>query len=927
MQTSILQDNSFNIKTFIDLLQAPSLNVEKCINELQKFIPFLFQNKYSEKDYTQRDNENIFFALSAIFNTKDMVLKRLTIFTILNLLPVDTSFMMTQSIRKVLASSFDPSRPSTIRLVSFLVSAETLLKSDKTALNDFIPDFKQALNSDDKYYIKMSCSTLLSLYYNGLKQVKTSSELKMLQSNFKLFIPELTKISTKSDSNCFIALSLLYSLSSSEPTELAQLLGKISNSSQICYNVMSSIIYTLFKLSSSTFPTNQKKSKTKIPPHVDKAIKILYDRLSRDSKQQLDSIRTILSCPELKEEYPDVFKKCFNTLFILLTNPGLAAIPFGALRTIVKYADFYSEEFSEYSDAINIYIGKQTGRSSIALGIEALIQILPNSLEKCNKALNDLKTIGPDKYSIKDLNLTMEMQIRIIKACSKAILRQPIKLEPLLAFIWSNFRPMDGNELHLTIVETFIDVSLISKDSSKIVCNYLMEYLEDCAYVDVSNRILAFMGLEGPKLDNKTDIIASICNRLLLDPADIRGAAIDALYGFTQCSDKNLSNSVKEIIENYIDDNDDEVRNRALLYSVLIQDSKSFETEFDGFDQYLMQIPSSQLSTQFSSQFSSQMPSQFSSQMSSQFSEKAQNIQSSQNMNLNQNRNININNNINQKGIRKGYENLPEGHGNCLFESREVELTNEEIISSYVVRTFQDCIAFVFKITNNLEYQITNINLRFGDELTEEEEELDNNIIIQYIPCDKIDINSTGYVYAIYPRSSSKDLPLYSFDDDHSPTLFFTADDTEESYQLGEPISLNMFSYTLGYDENEIKEFHWKENWDQCPALISQTKGQMDCRKFDEALERIKNITGLDLIKSKKDVLENSKIKGGEIMNCKLAGKALGQSLVMADLNLLYVAVLSKDGKSKKKATGFTITIKAQEKIYAQKILESIFPK
>ena len=110
--------------------------------------------------------------------------------------------------------------------------------------------------------------------------------------------------------------------------------------------------------------------------------------------------------------------------------------------------------------------------------------------------------------------------------------------------------------------------------------SHLCEFIEDCEHIDLAIRILHLLGREGPRTPKPYKYIRFIYNRVLLEAPAVRAAAVTSLAKFgASCED--LSQSVVVLLEHCLLDNNDEVRDRALLYlEVLRQKQKALSSAY-----------------------------------------------------------------------------------------------------------------------------------------------------------------------------------------------------------------------------------------------------------------------------------------------------------------------------------------------------------
>ena len=86
----------------------------------------------------------------------------------------------------------------------------------------------------------------------------------------------------------------------------------------------------------------------------------------------------------------------------------------------------------------------------------------------------------------------------------------------------------------------------------------------------LATRILHLLGREGPRTQQPSKYIRYIYNRVILESAPVRAAAVTALAKFgAHCEELLLS--VVVLLQRCCMDTDDEVRDRATLYMTILQ--------------------------------------------------------------------------------------------------------------------------------------------------------------------------------------------------------------------------------------------------------------------------------------------------------------------------------------------------------------------
>ncbi len=83
--------------------------------------------------------------------------------------------------------------------------------------------------------------------------------------------------------------------------------------------------------------------------------------------------------------------------------------------------------------------------------------------------------------------------------------------------------------------------------------------LQDCEFTYLSTQILHLLGVEGPKTKDPAKYIRFIYNRIILENATVRAAAVSSLAKFGALVE-DLRPRIRVLLSRALHDNDDEVR-------------------------------------------------------------------------------------------------------------------------------------------------------------------------------------------------------------------------------------------------------------------------------------------------------------------------------------------------------------------------------
>ena len=196
-------------------------------------------------------------------------------------------------------------------------------------------------------------------------------------------------------------------------------------------------------------------------------------------------------------------------------------------------------------------------RSVASLAISTLLKTCDeNSVQTL---LKQIEKLLPD--------LGIDFKIEIIQSSQLLYKRIPSKAKLLLVFLTSCLKE-DGNiKFRECVVNTIMNIAPTQRESALLI---LAEHIEDCEHPHIQTKIISFLASEGPKAANPSTYIRFIYNRINLERAVIRAAAVSALASFAN-GVPSLKKSILHLLKKCLDDSDDEVRERAYFYIVLIE--------------------------------------------------------------------------------------------------------------------------------------------------------------------------------------------------------------------------------------------------------------------------------------------------------------------------------------------------------------------
>ena len=99
-------------------------------------------------------------------------------------------------------------------------------------------------------------------------------------------------------------------------------------------------------------------------------------------------------------------------------------------------------------------------------------------------------------------------------------------------FLSAMLRDEGGLEYKAAIADTIIAVMEGNAEAKEAGLAHLCEFIEDCEHTSLAVRILHLLGQEGPTSKQPSRYIRFIYNRVILESASVRAAAVTALAHF-----------------------------------------------------------------------------------------------------------------------------------------------------------------------------------------------------------------------------------------------------------------------------------------------------------------------------------------------------------------------------------------------------------
>lgn len=204
----------------------------------------------------------------------------------------------------------------------------------------------------------------------------------------------------------------------------------------------------------------------------------------------------------------------------------------------------------------------------------AILAILRTGTEEAiERLITELGAEGSMRDFGDDLKMVIVDAMRLLNV------KYPKKHMVFLSFLSRVQSEDDSSTLKQNAVETMIDMAKSNSESTESVLTHLAEFIDDCEFPHITKRVLVYLGEEAANCANPKKYVRYVYNHATLDSAEIRAVSITTLAKIA-ARVPALRRSIVALLRRSCHDSDDEVRDRALLYSrlFLMQDEEMVTT-------------------------------------------------------------------------------------------------------------------------------------------------------------------------------------------------------------------------------------------------------------------------------------------------------------------------------------------------------------
>ncbi|CAN7068977.1 unnamed protein product [Brassica oleracea var. botrytis] len=507
----------------------------RCSQVITKLLYLLNQGE----SFTKVEATEVFFSVTKLFQSKDTGLRRMVYLIIKELSPSsDEVIIVTSSLMKDMNSKIDMYRANAIRVLCRIIDG-TLLTQIERYLKQAIVDKNPVVSS----------AALVS----GLHLLKTNPEIVKRWSN------EVQEgIQSRSALVQFHALALLHQIRQNDRLAVSKLVGSLTRGS-----VRSPLAQCLLIRYTSQVIRDMSN-------HGQSGERPFYEFLESCLRHKAEMV--ILEAARAITELDGVTSReltpAITVLQLFLSSPR-PVLRFAAVRTLNKVAMTHPMAVTNCNIDMESLISDQN-RSIATLAITTLLKTgNESSVERLMKQITNFMS-----------DIADEFKIVVVEAIRSLCVKFPLKYRSLMTFLSNILREEGGFEYKRAIVDSIVTIIRDIPDAKESGLLHLCEFIEDCEFTYLSTQILHFLGIEGPNTSDPSKYIRYIYNRVHLENATVRAAAVSTLakFGFMV---ESLKPRITILLKRCIYDSDDEVRDRATLFLSVLGGDGTVDTDKD----------------------------------------------------------------------------------------------------------------------------------------------------------------------------------------------------------------------------------------------------------------------------------------------------------------------------------------------------------
>ncbi|KAK4055614.1 coatomer subunit gamma [Microbotryomycetes sp. JL201] len=525
------------------------ISPRKCRILLTKIVYLL----YVGETFGTQEATTLFFGVTKLFQHKDSALRQMVYLVIKELSNIaEDVIMVTSSIMKDMQPNLEVIyRPNAIRALCRIIDGSMIVGVErffKAAIVDRNPSISSAALVS-AYHLHPVARDVIKRWANEAQEAVSnkSSGLGYGSSG------QYQQMQSSSSITQYHAIGLLYLIRQNDRMAVSKMIQQLSGGKGGAAGSLRSpyAICMLIRYAAKVMEED---------PNMTRQMYELLDGYLKHKSDMVNYEAARAIC-EMKNVTSAELHRPIAVLQLFLSSPK-ATLKFAAIRTLAKLAQTQPIAVQ----TCNLDMEKLINDENRSVATFAITTLLKTGNEASVDRL--MKQISQFMAEISD-----EFKVIVVNAIRALCLKFPAKQSVMLTFLSGVLRDEGGYEFKRAVVEAIFDMIKFIGDSKEAALAQLCEFIEDCEFTKLSVRILHLLGVEGPKTPQPSKYIRYIYNRVVLENAIVRAAAVSSLAKFgVSVKDLGVKQSIKVLLTRCLEDIDDEVRDRAAFNLKMMED-------------------------------------------------------------------------------------------------------------------------------------------------------------------------------------------------------------------------------------------------------------------------------------------------------------------------------------------------------------------
>jgi coatomer protein complex subunit gamma len=478
------------------------------------------------------ESTDVFFGVTKLFMSDDASLRRMVYLFIKETAEScnpDDVIIVTQSLTKDMTCDVDLYRANALRVLAKIVDSAMLGAIERYVKQAIVDSSNQVssaalVSSCQLFRSSPDCATIVKRWISETQEACLSSN-EMVQ---------------------FHALQLLYLIKAHDRLGVSKLVTQMSQKQ--LRSPLANVL--LVRFTAKLIQDEYREGKSK-DSNLSKAG---YQYLEAALQHKTDMVvyeaaKAICALPESE---PQDLNPAVQVLQLFLSSPK-PTVRFASIKTLAEVANLHPRVVAKCNEDLEALIG-DANRSIGTLAITTLLKTASqNSVDRLLKQISVFLTDIADEY-----------KITVVRSLQQLCLAFPSKHRTVIGFLSNFLREEGGFEFKKTIVAGIVSLMKSVPETTETSLMQLCEFIEDCEFTMLSTQILNLLGEMGPDSTNPARYIRFIYNRVILENAAVRAAAVEALVKFASRL-PSLRSSILVLLQRSLADEDDETRDRAAV--------------------------------------------------------------------------------------------------------------------------------------------------------------------------------------------------------------------------------------------------------------------------------------------------------------------------------------------------------------------------